>query len=54
MFSRDYDSLSRNLRNNALDEIQLILFLDVAYDIGMHLQFGLKKPECYLLCIEHE
>jgi hypothetical protein len=53
MFCRNYDSLSRNLCDDALDEIRLILFLDVTYDIGMHLQFGLKKPERYLLCIEH-
>jgi hypothetical protein len=54
MFCRNYDGLPGNLRDDALDEIQLILFLDITHDIGMHLQFGLKKPECDLLCIEHE
>jgi hypothetical protein len=37
----------------ALNETRLILFLDIPYDIGMHLQLGLKKPESDLLCIEH-
>ncbi len=54
MSYRNYDGLIGNLRNDTLDEIQLILFLDITHDIGMHLQLGFKKPECDLLCIKHE